>query len=296
MPGWAPLLLLSLASCGSDSARPQPPRDAVEGGDGEGEGEGDGEGEGEPAPPSPAEGSCVAWPADLPGLHERLSASYRPIDPAPDLGGELNRYTTARHLLFTQVERLDGGLECVYTGRFVATGTDEEPDHEEINCEHTWPRDRMVDEEERPALYEHQQSDLHHLFPSDARTNSARGSLHFGEPVAALDTEYAPAQIGDNAGGDRVFAPRSERRGDVARGLLYYSARWGADIGAAEEEVLRRWAADDPPDDRERARNDAIEVLQGNRNPFIDCPEIVSDVADFVAFDPAPRDTQLPLP
>jgi hypothetical protein len=229
-------------------------------------------------------------------IHEYLSASYEPIEPGVDLGGELNRYTTARHLLFTQVERLDGGLEGVYTGRFVATEPDEEPDNDDINCEHTWPRDRMADEDEAETLYAHQQSDLHHLYPTDARTNSARGNLHFGDPVTALDHEYAPAKIGDDAAGSRVFEPRAERRGDVARGVLYYSARWGADIGPVEEAVLRRWAAADPPDDREHARNDAIELLQGNRNPFVDCPELLGRVQDFLVFDLAARDGQLPFP
>ena len=79
----------------------------------------------------------------------------------------------------------------------------------------------------------------------------------------------------------------------MARGVLYFSARWGADIEEGEEAVLRAWAADDPPDDRERARNDAIEGIQGNRNPFIDCPGLLDD---FIESPPTGDDRQLPLP
>ncbi len=191
------LILLVLVGCGpgSDRGSPAPaPAAGDDGGEAAGDEAGDeaggdeigddadadpgpdpaeaareGEGEGEPPEgPPPASPGCDAWPADgdlLPALHEALSDTYDPIDPEPDLGGELNRYTTARHLLFTQVERLNGGLECVYTGRFVETGPDEEPDNDDINCEHTWPRGRMADEDEAPTLYQHQQSDMHHLFP-----------------------------------------------------------------------------------------------------------------------------------
>lgn len=247
---------------------------------------------------------CAAWAevADdglLVAIHGHLSATYAPIEPAPDLGGRRNRYTTARRLMFAEVERFtpagggSAGVECVYTGRFVATAADREPDDEDVNCEHTWPRSRM-DPDEEGALYAHQQSDIHHLFPSDTDTNSARGNLRFGEPVSDLDRQHAPALIGLDAAGGRVFEPRPERRGDVARAILYFSARWGADVPDDEEAVLRRWAADDPVDSRERRRNDAVQALQGNRNPLVDCPALVGRIGDFVAFPI--YDGALPLP
>ena len=37
-------------------------------------------------------------------------------------------------------------------------------------------------------------------------------------------------------------------------------------------DALLRWNRDDPPDDRERGRNDVVYAEQGNRNPFIDNP------------------------
>ncbi|MCB9548261.1 MAG: endonuclease [Myxococcales bacterium] len=234
----------------------------------------------------------------LAALHADVQGHYRPIEPTLDRGGNLNRYTTARHFMFTQVERVPGpagdlGAECVYTGRFVALGPDAEPGNADVNAEHVWPRSRM-DPDENSARYEHQQSDIHHLYPSDAGANSTRGSDPFGEVVSDRDLNHLPAVAGLDAEGVRVFQPRAERQGDIARAVLYFSVRWGTELRPTEEAVARRWAAADPVDDRERLRNDRIEAVQGNRNPFVDCPELVPRIADFVAFPIL--DADLPLP
>ncbi len=76
------------------------------------------------------------------------------------------------------------------------------------------------------------------------------------------------------------------RQGDVARTWLYFSTRWGKDIYPEVENVLRSWHVADPPDSRERTRNDRVALQQGNRNVFVDCPQIVGRIADFHAFTP----------
>jgi endonuclease I len=47
------------------------------------------------------------------------------------------------------------------------------------------------------------------------------------------------------------------------------------------EEMLREWHLSDPPDEWERDRNSLIEDVQGNRNPFIDYPEMDERVRDY---------------
>lgn len=250
----------------------------------------------------PGEG-CAAY-AGLEGdalrdrLHRAVQQSYAPIDAQLDQGGNPNRYTTARRFMFTQVERRPGpggqaGVECVYTGRFVAIGPDEEPNHNDFNAEHVWPRSRM-DGDRESVLFSHHESDVHNLWPSDAAANSARGSFRFGAPVRDRVLDHSPSVLGTDASGDTVFEVRAARRGDVARTVLYFSVRWGLDLPVTEEATVRGWHAEDPPDDLERARNDAVEDIQGNRNPFIDCPELVERVDDFEAFPPL--DGALPAP
>lgn len=243
---------------------------------------------------------CARWmdvadDALVAAVHADLIATYAPVVPELDRGGNLNRYTTARHFMFTQVERVQGGdgVEGVYTGRFVAIGPDEEPDNDDMNAEHVWPRSRMA-AEEGTALYEHQQSDVHHLHPSDSTANSTRGSNRFGVVVSDRNLDFLPSISGRDAQGDRVFEPRDARKGDIARAIMYFSIRWGRAIEATEEGILRGWVVADPVDDRERRRNTLVEAVQGNRNPFVDCPALVPRVADFAEFMPADRN--LPLP
>ena len=40
-------------------------------------------------------------------------------------------------------------------------------------------------------------------------------------------------------------------------------------------QVLLKWNDEDPVSDLERQRNNVIEKAQGNRNPFIDFPQLV---------------------
>ena len=46
----------------------------------------------------------------------------------------------------------------------------------------------------------------------------------------------------------------------------------------AKVETLIKWHKQDPVDREERRRNNLIEEYQGNRNPYIDNPELVETV------------------
>ena len=81
--------------------------------------------------------------------------------------------------------------------------------------------------------------------------------------------------------GPTILEVRPETRGEIARAHFYFSVRYGLEIPALEERFLRSWNYEDQPDRRERERNDAIEDLQSNRNPFVDRPDFVDRIQDF---------------
>ena len=66
-----------------------------------------------------------------------------------------------------------------------------------------------------------------------------------------------------------------------ARAMLYFSIRYEMPIDDDEEEDLRRWHAEDSVDQVERRRAAAATEAQGNANPFIDDPKLVTRIADF---------------
>ena len=191
-------------------------------------------------------------------------------------------YSHARDYMFGRTEPWlgidDGMVECIYTGRRAAIDGTRTPDG--MNTEHTWPRSLGAKEE--PML-----SDLHHLFVTDHTANGRRSNYPFGDAECGegfprdCNWEGGGSKLGLSANSQLVFEVRPEGRGDIARGQFYFAARYGMGIAPDTEAALRRWSAQDPPDDRERARNDVIESIQGNRNPFIDCPDLVDHVADF---------------
>jgi endonuclease I len=174
-------------------------------------------------------------------------------------------YSSARRAMFTNLDNRGGEVTCVYTGR--KGRYNNIPNDRDMNCEHTWPQSK--------GAVGIAKSDLHHLFPTDSKANSTRGSLPFGE-VGHCEWEEG----GSKCDGD-VFEVRPEHRGNVARAKFYFAVRYGKKIERSEEEALRKWHQEDPVDAFEKTRNDKIENLQHNRNPFVDHPEFIDRISDF---------------
>ena len=74
--------------------------------------------------------------------------------------------------------------------------------------------------------------------------------------------------------------PSEASRGEIARAMFYMENRYhdaGLEIFSGQARMLRQWHRDDPPGAAEIERNDRIEGLQGNRNPYIDTPALLYD-------------------
>jgi hypothetical protein len=127
-------------------------------------------------------------------------------------------------------------------------------------------------------------SDYFNLFPTNQNNaNAVRSNYPLGE-VVNVQATYLDCKIGTNAAGQQVFEPRDEQKGDAARAIFYMALsyntqaqNWGLPnpISASilygqDQNLLKAWHYQDLPDAREIAKNDYIDSLQGNRNPFID--------------------------
>ena len=153
------------------------------------------------------------------------------------------------------------------------------PNNNVLNVEHTWPQSRFS----RRHPDDQQKSDLHHLFPADSKLNAIRGNNWFGEVTRDTQVLKCPASrtgVG-SAGGAEIFEPPVEHKGHVARALMYFSVRYDLPIDSEEEAILKKWNHEHPVDETEARRNEVIFKTQGNRNPFVDFPELADSIADF---------------
>lgn len=178
------------------------------------------------------------------------------------------------------------GFEEVYTPPFAWTPISH------FSREHSWPQSWMP---YYPSTTVDEYSDYHALFPTDQnRANSIRSNYPYGKVVTPTYT-FLGGKRGLDADGDLVYEPRDEQKGDAARALFYMAMRYDGINGNAwtfdwlnntklpalgvdpiELALMLQWHAQDPPDKFEIARNDYIQTIQQNRNPFIDHPEWVS--------------------
>jgi hypothetical protein len=127
-------------------------------------------------------------------------------------------------------------------------------------------------------------SDLFNLFPvHQNNVNAVRSNRPLGE-VVDVTSSFLDATYGLDASGKIVYEPRDQHKGDAARAIFYMAVKWNGTGGTwelpnpidflvqygQEQDVLKAWHLQDPPDNWEIARNDFIQSEQGNRNPFVD--------------------------
>lgn len=195
----------------------------------------------------------------------------------------------ARDSLYAFVDDPDGDdlITDIYVGRTAAVNSRATAFTAGFNTEHSWPESRGADIDFASG------TDLNILFTSDSMANRIRSNHPYGEVATVQWTSGSGADVsrfGLDAQNRQVFEPRPSKRGDVARAVFYFYARYRNDPQApafsltnfnVEEATLLQWSAQDPPDQFERARNDMVCRAQGNRNPFIDHPEFLTAIGDF---------------
>ena len=222
--------------------------------------------------------------SDLEGEMLRVAVveSYKPA--------EVLDYGNARDTFFRNIDAVDHVLECVYTGFKITLDPNSDPTIDAfakgINTEHTFPRSKGAWENTDAH------SDMHHLFPTLADVNTARGSLPFADIIDSQTDRWfiednvetsIPSQGIDNYSelhNSENFEPRERHKGDVARAYFYFYTMYQSQADQADpdffeiqRETLCKWHFDDPVDEKEWIRNIKIaEYQDGKKNPFIlDC-------------------------
>ena len=134
------------------------------------------------------------------------------------------------------------------------------------NREHVWPQSKLGGAGKGEA---------HNLRVSGVRINSTRGNMPFSENASSTGT------LGYRIGS--YWWPGSIDKGDVARILMFMYLRHGLRLNDSTGDMgqlslLLKWHREDPVDAFEIQRNNVIHIAQGNRNPFIDHPEVFEKI------------------
>ena len=171
---------------------------------------------------------------------------------------------------------------------------------EGYNREHSFPRSWFGGE------VSPMNTDVFHIYPTDIKVNSQRGNNPYGEcddnnSVRLTYGNYvAKGKLGpSNYPGysGTVFEPDDEYKGDLARTFFYMATCYKNELpswpGSPQLNyvankykafstwtinMLMEWTRLDPVSEKEIKRNEAVFGIQGNRNPFIDHPELAEHI------------------
>ena len=165
---------------------------------------------------------------------------------------------------------------------------------EGYNREHSFPRSWFGGE------VSPMNTDVYHIYPTDIRVNSQRGNNPYGMCANGTRLTYgsyvAKGKLGNSTYpgySGVVFEPDDEYKGDLARTYFYMATCYKNELpswpGSAQLDysrnkykafstwtinMLMEWTRLDPVSEKEIKRNEAVYGIQGNRNPFIDHPEL----------------------
>jgi len=190
---------------------------------------------------------------------------------------EIKNYEDARKLFWKSVYA--GQVKSLYCGESFNSN-----ERRGFNVEHVFPMSWAVNGlncgtrkqcRTRSDEFNLIEADMHNLYPSRSDVNQRRSSYRFGiiKGEARKFGKQCDFEVDDRA---RTAEPKPSVRGNVARAMFYMADRYkqqGLVIFKNQATMLYKWHKADLPDEAERQRNDRIERLQGNRNPFIDEPE-----------------------
>ncbi len=138
--------------------------------------------------------------------------------------------------------------------------------------------------------------DLHHLNPSDQDANSRKSNYPLGE-LTSVSWDNGVTFVGKaniDGSSQNAYEPCDEYKGDFARVFMYmftcyqdltweytwmnYEKSTYPTLKPWAVELLLKWHRQDPVSEKEVNRNNAVQKVQGNRNPYVDYPQL----ADYV--------------
>ena len=159
----------------------------------------------------------------------------------------------------------------------------------EMNIEHSFPKSWWGGAKSQAY------KDLYNLMPCKSRINSTKSNYPMGSVVSG-DKGNGWTKVGNGNDGKMYWEPHDSWKGDFARGYMYMATtyqnyNWSGDralqilqqgayptLQAWAYKLFIQWAKGDKPDALEIKRNEDVYKIQGNRNPYVDFPNLMEYV------------------
>jgi endonuclease I len=148
------------------------------------------------------------------------------------------------------------------------------------NCEHVMPQSWF-------GKKEPMRGDLHHLFTCEMTCNGFRDDNKYVD-FENYGRAFADGERDDCGKREGEYFEPERNKGVVARAVLYFLVRYpsavvaGRGYSAKDIPMLLQWHNQEAVTLYEKHRNQEIQKKQGNRNPFIDFPQLFEE-KDFNA-------------
>lgn len=148
--------------------------------------------------------------------------------------------------------------------------------------------------------------DLYNLMPCKKEINTTKNNFPMGKVVSG-DKGNGWTKVGEGTDGKKYWEPADPWKGDFARGYMYMATAYQdynwkgtqalqilqqGDYPTLKEWAYKlyiQWAKADKPDAVEIKRNNDVAKIQGNRNPYVDFPNLMEYVwgdSTNIAFNP----------
>lgn len=202
-------------------------------------------------------------------------------------------YVTDRNEQGLYIDRYSNPSEWVKAGKRGDVGAG-------LNIEHSFPKSWWGGAKNQAY------QDLYNLMPCKEKINSTKSNYPMGE-VESGDKGNGWTKVGKGSDNKMYWEPADDWKGDFARGYMYMATTYQnfSWSGTSALQILQqgtyptlqkwaytlfiKWAKADKPDEVEIKRNEEVYKIQGNRNPFVDFPNLMEYVwgdSTNVAFNP----------